>query len=189
MSKIALSPNASGTGVFTIASPNGNTDRTLVLPDEAGTVLTTAGVPASAMPAGSVIQVVQGYRSPAISTTSTSWTNVTDASATITPSSASNKILVLVTGNYISFSTGIDGRGEFAVVRNTSTTTIADCPYGWYFSPDITSDGNTYGGISMSFLDSPNSTSPLTYDLQFHSIAGAYLEARRVAVTVMEVVA
>jgi len=26
MSKIALSPNASGTGVFTIASPNSNTD-------------------------------------------------------------------------------------------------------------------------------------------------------------------
>ena len=42
MSKIALSPNASGTGVFTIASPSGNTDRTLTLPDEAGTVLTTA---------------------------------------------------------------------------------------------------------------------------------------------------
>ena len=141
------------------------------------------------MPAGSVIQVVQGYRSPGISTTSTSWTNVPDASATITPLSTSNKILVLVTGNYIGWSTGFDGRGEFAVVRNTTTTTIADCPYGWYFSPDNTSDGNTYGGISMSFLDSPNSTSALTYDLQFHSIAGAYLEARRVAVTLMEVVA
>jgi hypothetical protein len=40
MSKIALTPNASGTGTFTIASPNSNTDRTLTLPDEAGTVLT-----------------------------------------------------------------------------------------------------------------------------------------------------
>jgi hypothetical protein len=47
MSKIALSSNASGTGVFTIASPNSNTDRTLTLPDATGTVLTTAtpGVP------------------------------------------------------------------------------------------------------------------------------------------------
>ena len=42
MSKIALTPNASGTGVFTIASPATNTNRTLTLPDEAGTVLTTA---------------------------------------------------------------------------------------------------------------------------------------------------
>lgn len=40
MSKIALTPNASGTGTFTIASPNSNTNRTLTLPDEAGTVLT-----------------------------------------------------------------------------------------------------------------------------------------------------
>ena len=42
MSKIALTPNASGSGTFTIASPNSDTDRTLVLPDEAGTVLTSA---------------------------------------------------------------------------------------------------------------------------------------------------
>jgi hypothetical protein len=38
MSKIALSGNASGTGTFTIASPNSNTDRTLNLPDAGGTV-------------------------------------------------------------------------------------------------------------------------------------------------------
>lgn len=47
MSKVALSGNASGTGTFTIASPNSNTDRTLSLPDASGTILTTAtpGVP------------------------------------------------------------------------------------------------------------------------------------------------
>ena len=54
MSKIALSPNASGTGVFTIASPNGNTDRTLTLPDEAGTVLTDASNLASLLTSGSL---------------------------------------------------------------------------------------------------------------------------------------
>jgi hypothetical protein len=42
MSKIALSPNAAGTGTFTIAAPNSNTNRTLTLPDLAGTVLTDA---------------------------------------------------------------------------------------------------------------------------------------------------
>jgi len=47
MSKVALSGNASGTGTFTIASPNSNTDQTLTLPDNTGTILTTAtaGVP------------------------------------------------------------------------------------------------------------------------------------------------
>ena len=39
MSKIALSGNASGTGTFTIASPNSSTDRTLTLPDSTGTIL------------------------------------------------------------------------------------------------------------------------------------------------------
>ena len=43
MSKIALTPNASGTGVFTIASPATSTNRTLTLPDQSGTVLTGSG--------------------------------------------------------------------------------------------------------------------------------------------------
>jgi hypothetical protein len=43
MSKISITPNASGTGVFTISSPATNTNRTLTLPDEAGTVLTGSG--------------------------------------------------------------------------------------------------------------------------------------------------
>lgn len=38
MSKVQLAGNASGTGIFTIASPNSNTDRTLTLPDATGTV-------------------------------------------------------------------------------------------------------------------------------------------------------
>jgi hypothetical protein len=42
MSKVKIEGNASGTGTFTIAAPNSSTDRTLTLPDEAGTVLTSA---------------------------------------------------------------------------------------------------------------------------------------------------
>ena len=41
MSKITLTPNASGAGTFTIASPNGGTNRTLTLPDSDGTLLTS----------------------------------------------------------------------------------------------------------------------------------------------------
>jgi hypothetical protein len=45
MSKVVITGNASGTGDFTIAAPNSNTDRTLTLPDITGTVLTdSAGV-------------------------------------------------------------------------------------------------------------------------------------------------
>lgn len=47
MSIVKVSGNPSGTGIFTIAAPNSNTDRTLTLPDNTGTILTTAtaGVP------------------------------------------------------------------------------------------------------------------------------------------------
>jgi hypothetical protein len=54
MSKIALTPSATGTGVFTISSPATNTNRTLTLPDEAGTVLTSASSLASANLTGTV---------------------------------------------------------------------------------------------------------------------------------------
>lgn len=43
MSKVQLQGNVSGTGVFTIASPNSNTDRTLTLPDNSGTVFASGG--------------------------------------------------------------------------------------------------------------------------------------------------
>jgi hypothetical protein len=43
MSSIKLESNASGTGIFTIASPNSNTNYTLTLPTATGTIITTAG--------------------------------------------------------------------------------------------------------------------------------------------------
>jgi hypothetical protein len=46
MSKVQLQGNALGTGIFTIASPNSNTDRTINLPDAAGT-LQVSGNPIS----------------------------------------------------------------------------------------------------------------------------------------------
>jgi hypothetical protein len=43
MSKISLAPDASGTGIFTIASPGTSTNRTLTLPDDTGTIVTNSG--------------------------------------------------------------------------------------------------------------------------------------------------
>lgn len=41
MSNVAIKGGATGTATYTIEAPTGNTDRTLVLPDEAGTVITS----------------------------------------------------------------------------------------------------------------------------------------------------
>lgn len=45
MSGVKLEGNALGTGVFTIKSPNSNTDRTFNLPDAAGTLALTSDLP------------------------------------------------------------------------------------------------------------------------------------------------
>ena len=51
MSSVSIQGNASGTGIFTIASPNSNTNRTLTLPDATGTINTSGS--ANEVPAGS----------------------------------------------------------------------------------------------------------------------------------------
>lgn len=62
MSQVALSGNASGTGTFIIASPNSNTNRTLDLPDNSGTVVSTGStaVVTQAMLATAVIPLGVG---------------------------------------------------------------------------------------------------------------------------------
>ena len=59
MSNIAIKGATTGTGTFTIESPATNTDRTLTLPDEAGTVL-TSGSPLTSVP-GAVTEVDQWF--------------------------------------------------------------------------------------------------------------------------------
>jgi hypothetical protein len=57
MSKISLEGNVSGSGTLTIAAPNTNTNYTLTLPSETGTLVTTgitSGLNASALTTGTV---------------------------------------------------------------------------------------------------------------------------------------
>jgi hypothetical protein len=81
MSKVQLSGNASGTGIFTIASPNSNTDRTLTLPDNTGTLVTTAstGTVTQAMLASNVSTngpAFNAYRSTNQGVSSATWTKI-----------------------------------------------------------------------------------------------------------------
>ena len=55
MSKIKIEGNASGTGTFTLSTPNSNTDRALTLPDSAGEILTNAsGLSATNLTSGTI---------------------------------------------------------------------------------------------------------------------------------------
>ena len=177
MSNVAIVGDPSGTGTFTISAPNGNTDRTLVLPDEAGTVLTSAGVPASAMPAGSVLQVVSATKSDTQSTSLQAWRDVTGLSVSITPSSASNKIMVIV---------NVQGSGSnrytaIRVVRNSTVVGVGDTAgsrtsvlSGFGLDPDAgTGYVYTLYNAHGSFLDTPSSTSAQTYKVEFGSVNSA----------------
>tara|TARA_R110000803_G_scaffold3373_4_gene11432 strand:- start:361 stop:804 length:444 start_codon:yes stop_codon:yes gene_type:complete len=71
MSNIAIKGAATGTGVFTLESPATNTNRTLTLPDEAGTVLTSASLITSAQLTGDAVPIGVGQ----------TWQNVTASRA------------------------------------------------------------------------------------------------------------
>ena len=176
MSKVVIQGNASGTGDFTIAAPNSNTDRTLTLPDEAGTVLTTAGVPSSAMPAGSVLQVVSIAKTDTFSHNTQTFTDVTGLSTTITPSSTSSKILVL---GSVSLGASQDF-GYIRLMRDSTPINIGDAASnrvrttGAMFYP---AGVPTYGNspIPLDFLDSPSTTSAVTYKIQIRTGSGTQL--------------
>jgi hypothetical protein len=147
------------------------------------------GVPTRAqLPAGCVLQVLQGYRSAEVVTTSTSFIDATGVTVSITPSSATNKVLVNVAGSFEAISTTVEGRGQAKIQKNGADLT-GEVLFGWYFSPDMTSDGNTYGGLCFSFLDSPSSTSSLTYTLQIKAFSGVTVKVSRISITVMEIAA
>jgi hypothetical protein len=97
MSNVALSGNASGTGTFTIASPNSNTDRTLDLPDNSGTVVSTGSTAAvtQAMLATAVLPlgVVQTWQDVTSSRAkNTTYTNSTGRPIFIAVAISSNSV-------------------------------------------------------------------------------------------------
>ena len=176
MSKVSISGNASGTGVFTIQAPNSNVDRVLSLPDEAGTVLTTASgltagnltgsVPASAMPAGSVLQVVHVPYNTQVAFTSTSLVSL--FSASIAPTKSTSKILVL-------FSAAFSGKGRFTIYRDGTNIVSGQKGYQIY-APSGQIDwnnGSIRNPLLMQVFDSPSTTSNVTYTMYGASYSSA----------------
>lgn len=157
MSSVRLSGNASGTGIFTIASPNSNTDRTLTLPNNSGTLVTNAT-------AGTVLQVVNGTYASSTSTTSTSFVD-TGLSASITPTSATSKILVFVSLTSFYKSGNNNLLAVCQLVRNSTAINIFETigPYNNSAS-DTNRESNS---TSTTYLDSPATTSSTTYKVQF----------------------
>jgi hypothetical protein len=141
-------------------------DLTLTLPSADGTsgqvlqtngsgVLSFAGVSASA---GQVIQVITATDTSERSTTSTSFVTASNTlSVSITPSSASNKIFLLVSS---SGRNSEDGRHNiYTIYRGATNIGHVDNGLTYYVAQNRTH------ALAMSFLDSPNTTSATTYQV------------------------
>ena len=141
------------------ASTTGGAHRVLTLPDADGTVAVGA--------TGKILQVVQTVKTDAFSYNSTSFGDITGLTATITPSSNSNKILVS-TNMYFSIGTG---SGTTTIMCNLvrGSTNIAQPNHGsanHQASLFSWSSGAYMQQRAVEFLDSPATTSATTYKVQ-----------------------
>ena len=112
---------------------------------------------AGGLAAGSVLQVVQGVTTTEVATTSATYTD-TGLSASITPTFASSKILVIVHHGEISKSAATGCRIAIKLLRDA--TEISYIASGLTYTASAISNRVS---ASMSYLDSPATTSALTY--------------------------
>ena len=177
MSNIAISGASTGTATFTIESPATSTNRTLTLPDETGTMmLTNTAVAKSQLPAGSVLQVLSSsLTSTQAITGSSAWTDITSLSVSITPTSSNSKFLIIA-------SVHVDGTNNvwFRFMRDSTAIGIGDTAgstsrvtFGNGFLGSYTGNANQVLSLSNSYLDSPATTSAITYKVQGYTDNGA----------------
>jgi hypothetical protein len=153
----------------TIYSSSGSTPARLGI-GTAGQVLTVnsgATAPEWAAPAGGgkVLQVVQDTDTSGFSTASTTYQD-TGLSVTITPSSASSKVLITVAGvqgYFVHSGSQTAAYGNFRLVRtSTQLQEVIGGAYGL-----ASSSGKTfYFTPNFGYLDSPATTSATTYKVQ-----------------------
>ena len=162
----ALQPGTT-LGDLAYSSATANTNTRLGI-GSTGNVLTVAGgVPTWAAPVGGgkVLQVVSASTttSTAITTTSMADSGIT---ATITPTSASSKIFVIVSSATVTSRSANESRAQAQLLRGA--TKIADYNTESFFGGQFTSATSFFMNAqnSITYLDSPATTSATTYKLQ-----------------------
>ena len=140
MSKIAIKGATTGTGIFTLESPATNTDRTLVLPDEAGTVLTSA----SSLPAANLTGDVSASQiTTALNATGSApiyaaraWVNF----------NGTGTVAIRAAGNVSSITD--NGTGDYTV---NFTNAMPDANYAGMLGGSLSSADNGTGRIGEGF--------------------------------------
>ena len=125
---------------------------------------------------GKVLQVVSATDSTVRSTTSTSYvTSSNTLSVNITPSSTSSKILLTLDTPVYS-NTGGSGKTYVTIFKGGSDLNSANS-YGLgalgVYTPANTG-GYIYGTVGISHINSPSTTSSVTYDVRFRVEASSF---------------
>ena len=119
-------------------------------------LIPSGGLPSGA--SGGIIQTVQVTKTDQFATSSTSYTDVTGLSASITPTRDDNKILVRVC---VMIGTGNTANDNFIRLLRGSTNILTT---DFCVRNDEGTSNNTEYTIEV--LDSPSTTSAITYKLQ-----------------------
>jgi len=206
-SATALVHTADTTGALELKTNNGTTALTLSTAQNAtfaGTLTTAAqGIAKASLPAGAVLQVLSTTKTDTFSTaTTTSYVDITGLSVSITPTSATSKILI-----FFSVSIGPTDVVSVQLLRNSTAICLGDSGGGsnrfQATSGGVAvTNGDKVFPTATNFLDSPATTSAITYKLQMRNWTGtsyvnrtpnntdaAYTSSSSSTITVMEIAA
>jgi hypothetical protein len=120
---------------------------------------------------GTVLQVVESIWDTAVGTTSTTYVT-TGHSVSITPSSNSSKIMLSVQGGGHYNNNDVNKQGDWTIYRSIgggAATNLGGSNYPLWSSYENTFFGNTH---SFQMLDSPSTTSAITYTVYMKVVAG-----------------
>jgi hypothetical protein len=162
----ALNPSTT-LGDIEYRSSTANTNTRLAIGSTGNILTVSGGVPAWVAPAGGgkVLQVVNATTSTLTSSSSSTFADTT-LTATITPTSATSKVLVIVDQTGLFKLTG-NARGEIRLLRGATSIIVFESGYG---NTDNTTM-NAVGGSGCNYLDSPATTSATTYKTEFRSLS------------------
>ena len=162
---------ASGSQLDIAGSPGGSAAINLAV--DAGDI-TTGTLASARVPNGSVLQVVSTTKTDTAtfsSTTTNTFVDLAGLSVTITPTSASSKILVFFTVNVTRSSSATQ---HVRLMRDTTAIGVGDAAGSRLQDTVITRDSPSgdvpyslwIGNLNGSYLDSPSTTSATVYKLQ-----------------------
>jgi len=108
------------------------------------------------------------------STTTAAFTDITGFSVSITPTSATNRILIIVSGTCSGQS--VTSGANLRLMRGSTAIDVADAAGSRSLATTnaYQADSNQSMSFSMNFLDSPATTSATTYKIQFRIEAGTF---------------